>query len=47
MDNPKILIPVNDSPTTQKTIDDVIANRDRFTKNWFYSTLLMISLRTA
>ncbi len=32
MDNPKILIPVNDSPTTQKTIDDVIANRDRFTK---------------
>lgn len=27
---PKILIPVNDSPTTQKTIEDVIVNRERF-----------------
>ncbi len=28
--SPKILIPVNDSPTTQKTIEDVIKNRERF-----------------
>ncbi len=28
----KILIPVNDSPTTNKTIEDVIANRDQFPK---------------
>lgn len=28
--SPKILIPVNDSPTTQKTIEDVINNRERF-----------------
>jgi len=27
---PRILIPVDDSPTTQKTIDAVIANRARF-----------------
>ena len=26
---PSILIPVNDSPTTRKTIDDVIAIKDR------------------
>ncbi len=26
----KILIPVNDSPTTQKTIEDVIAYKERF-----------------
>ncbi len=26
----KILIPVNDSPTTQKTIDDVIIYKDKF-----------------
>lgn len=26
----KILIPVNDSPTTQKTIEDVIAYKDKF-----------------
>lgn len=28
--NPTILVPINDSPTTQKTIDDIIANRQRF-----------------
>lgn len=28
--SPKILMPVNDSPTTQKTIEDVIVNRERF-----------------
>lgn len=28
--NPKILIPVNDSPTTGKTIEDVISYRERF-----------------
>ena len=29
----KILIPVNDSPTTRKTIEDVIAVKDRLVKN--------------
>ena len=29
----KILIPVNDSPTTRKTIEDVIAVKDRLEKN--------------
>lgn len=28
--SPKILIPVNDSLTSKKTIEDVIANRERF-----------------
>jgi nucleotide-binding universal stress UspA family protein len=28
--SPKILIPVNDSPTTQKTIKDVIGHREKF-----------------
>ena len=26
----RVLIPVNDSPTTHRTIDDIIANRERF-----------------
>ena len=30
--NPKILIPVDDSPTTQQTIENVIAYRERFPK---------------
>jgi len=30
--DPKILIPVNDSPTSQKTVEDVIVNKDRFPK---------------
>ncbi len=30
--NPKILIPVNDSPTSQKTIEDVITYKERFPK---------------
>jgi nucleotide-binding universal stress UspA family protein len=28
--NPKILVPVNDSPTTQKTLEDIIVQRHRF-----------------
>ena len=27
---PRILIPINDSATTHKTIDDIISNRERF-----------------
>ncbi|MFN2359329.1 MAG: universal stress protein, partial [Desulfotignum sp.] len=27
---PRILIPINDSPTTDKTIADIISNRERF-----------------
>jgi nucleotide-binding universal stress UspA family protein len=27
---PKILIPINDSPTTHKTIDDIISQREQF-----------------
>lgn len=30
--DPKILIPVNDSPTTQRTIEDVITHKKRFPK---------------
>ncbi len=30
--NPKILIPVDDSPTSQKTIEAVIAQKERFPK---------------
>ena len=30
--DPKILIPVNDSPTSRKTVEDVIVNKDRFPK---------------
>ncbi len=27
---PRILIPINDSPTSHKTIEDIISNRERF-----------------
>lgn len=31
--NPKILVPIDDSPTAQATIDSIISLRDRFSKD--------------